>query len=185
MEEDSLALRASHGVAGGARVDPLVLFPRPFERETRGGRGTPAVAAGVGDGHHPLPLPPRDRDVVRESADVTGEGDGVVGPDRVGGGATPCHTWRSCVGVTVPLVCGVLLLLLLLWCCGGGGGGGGGDGGDVTGEGDGVVGLDRVGGGATHCHTRRSCVCVTASSVSGYCVVVTMVVVMMTVMAVT
>ena len=42
---------------------------------------------------------------------MTGEGDGVVGPDSVGGGNTNCHTWRSCVCVTVPLVFGVLLWL--------------------------------------------------------------------------
>ena len=55
-------------------------------------------------------------------------------------------------------------------CCyggGGGGDGGGGDGGDVTGEGDCVVGLGRVGGGVTHCHTRSSCVCVTVPLVCG------------------
>ena len=46
---------------------------------------------------------------------MTGEGDGVVGLDRVGGGATHCHTWQSCVCVTVPLVCRVLLLLWWWW----------------------------------------------------------------------
>ena len=46
-----------------------------------------------------------------EGGEMTGEGDGVVGLDRVGRGSTHCHTWQSCVGVTVPLVCGVLLWL--------------------------------------------------------------------------